>query len=133
MSGPEKHGPKGTLAQLLEERAREGGVGIDVDVSVERVEGAVTDGVGRARDGIKAGLQKVRTLEEAIAEKLKEEERSSGCSMLDRVDRSCIVFFSLFYCTFHRLGITTHSITLVGSIKVVRDACVANHFSPYPL
>ncbi|KAH9981580.1 hypothetical protein BJV74DRAFT_854616 [Russula compacta] len=62
--GAEKHGPKGTLAQPLKERAREGGVGMDVDVSVERVEGAVKDGVGRARDGIKAGLRKVRTFEE---------------------------------------------------------------------
>lgn len=76
--GPEKHGPKGTLAQPTKERAREGGVGIDVDDSVDHVEGAVKDGVGRAKDGIKAGLQKVRTFEEVIAEKQKEEERGLG-------------------------------------------------------
>ena len=70
--GSDKHGPKGTSAQPLKERARDAGV--DVDVSAESVVGAV----GKAKEGIKVGLRKVRTFEEKIAEKQKEEERSPG-------------------------------------------------------
>ena len=70
--GSDKHGPKGTSAQPLKERARDAGV--DVNVSAESVTGAV----GKAKEGIKVGLRKVRTFEEKIAEKQKEEERSPG-------------------------------------------------------
>jgi hypothetical protein len=74
--GSEKHGPKGTLAQPLKERTRDAGV--DVDVSAERVAGASKDVVGKAKEGIKAGLKKVRTFEEKVAEKQKEEESTPG-------------------------------------------------------
>ena len=74
--GPEKHGPKGTSAQPLKERAHEAGV--DVDVSAERIAGAGKDVVGKAKDGIKVGVRKVRTFEEKVAEKQKEEEGTAG-------------------------------------------------------
>jgi hypothetical protein len=74
--GPEKHGPKGTLAQPLKERAHDAGA--DVDVSAERIAGAGKDVVGKAKEGIKVGLRKVRTFEEKVAEKQKEEESTSG-------------------------------------------------------
>ncbi|KAH9168090.1 hypothetical protein EDB89DRAFT_2221259 [Lactarius sanguifluus] len=74
--GPEKHGPKGTLAQPISERAREAGV--SADISRERVEGAAKDVVGKAKEGAKAGLRKVRTFEEIIAEKQQKEESSAG-------------------------------------------------------
>jgi len=70
--GPEKHGPKGTLAQPLKDRAP------DVDVSMENVEVAAKDIIGKARGGIKAGVRKVRTFEERVAEKRQDEERMSG-------------------------------------------------------
>ena len=70
--GAEKHGPKGTLAQPISERAREAGV------STEGVEGAAKDVVGKAKEGAKAGLRKVRTFEEMIAEKQQREERKEG-------------------------------------------------------
>lgn len=75
--GPEKHGPKGTFAQPLKERAGEVGAQ-DVDVSMESVEGAAKDIVGQASEGVKAGMRKVRTFEEMVAEKQKQEERTSG-------------------------------------------------------
>ncbi len=74
--GPEKHGPKGTLAQPMSERAREAGV--SADISRESVEGAAKDVVGKAKEGAKAGLRKVRTFEEMIAEKQQEEESNEG-------------------------------------------------------
>ncbi|KAH9953742.1 hypothetical protein BC827DRAFT_1246480 [Russula dissimulans] len=74
MLGPEKQGPKGTLAQPLEERAAH----MDTRVSVERIEGAAKNVVGEARDKMRAGLSKVRTLEEMITEKQEEEEKISG-------------------------------------------------------
>ncbi|KAI9437980.1 hypothetical protein H4582DRAFT_1951823 [Lactarius indigo] len=70
--GPEKHGPKGTLAQPISERAREAGV--SADIGRERVKGAAKDVVGKAKEGAKAGLRKVRTFEEMIAEKQQKEE-----------------------------------------------------------
>ena len=70
--GPEKHGPKGTLSQPLKERAQ------GVDVSMENVEGAAKDIIGKARGGIKAGVREVRTFEERVAEKRQEEERMPG-------------------------------------------------------
>ena len=70
--GPEKHGPKGTLAQPLKERAH------DVDISMGNVEGAAKDTIGKAREGIKAGVRKVRTFEERVAEKRQEEESIPG-------------------------------------------------------
>ena len=70
--GPEKHGPKGTLARPLKERAH------DVDVSMENIEGAAKDMVGKAKGGMKAGVRKVRTFEERVAEKRQEEERLPG-------------------------------------------------------
>jgi hypothetical protein len=76
--GPEKHGPRGMLAQPLKERARDAGAEADVDVNMGSVEGAAKDIVGQAREGIKAGVRKVRTFEEIVAEKKKEEERTSG-------------------------------------------------------
>ncbi|KAH9019658.1 hypothetical protein EDB84DRAFT_1516681 [Lactarius hengduanensis] len=66
--GPEKHGPKGTLAQPISERAREAG----------GVEGAAKDVVGKAKEGVKAGLRKVRTFEEMIAEKQQKEKDGAG-------------------------------------------------------
>jgi hypothetical protein len=75
--GPEKHGPKGAFAQPLKERAGEVGVQ-DADVSMESVEGAAKDIVGQASEGVKAGMRKVRTFEEMVAEKQKQEERTSG-------------------------------------------------------
>jgi hypothetical protein len=72
--GPEKHGPKGTLAQPLKERAREAGVDVDVGVSAEHIAGAGKDVVGKAKEG----LRKVRTFEEKIAEKQKEEGSTPG-------------------------------------------------------
>lgn len=74
--GPEKHGPKGTSAQLLKERAHDAGV--NVDVSAERITGAGKDVVGKAKEGIKVGVRKVRTFEEKVAEKQKEEEGRAG-------------------------------------------------------
>jgi hypothetical protein len=74
--GPEKHGPKGTLAQPLKERAGE--VGAHVDVSMASVEGVAKNVVGQAREGVKAGVGKVRTFQEIVAEKQKQEERTSG-------------------------------------------------------
>jgi hypothetical protein len=74
--GSEKHGPKGTLAQPLKERVRDAGV--NIDVSAEHVAGAGKDVVGKAKEGIKVGLRKVRTFEEKIAEKQKEEESTPG-------------------------------------------------------
>jgi len=76
--GPEKRGPKGTLAQPLKERARDAGVGVDVDVSAQGIADVGKDVVGRAKEGLKEGLKKVRTFEEMIAEKQKEEESTSG-------------------------------------------------------
>ncbi|KAF8263478.1 hypothetical protein EI94DRAFT_1807164 [Lactarius quietus] len=67
--GAEKHGPKGTLAQPIGERA---------GVSRENVEGAAKDVGGKAKEGVKTGLRKVRTFEEMIAEKQKEEENREG-------------------------------------------------------
>jgi hypothetical protein len=69
--GPEKHGPKGTLAQPLKERAH------DVDISMEN-QGAMKDIIGKVRVGIKAGVGKVRTFEERVDEKRQEEERIPG-------------------------------------------------------
>ncbi len=76
--GPEKHGPKGTLATPLKARAQKAGAHADVDVSMESVEGAAKSMVGQGRGGIKAGVRKVRTFEELVAEKQKEEERTSS-------------------------------------------------------
>jgi hypothetical protein len=70
--GAEKHGPKGTLSQPISERAREAGV------STEGVEGAAKDVVGKAKEGAKAGLRKVHTFEEMVAEKREREERNVG-------------------------------------------------------
>jgi len=64
--GSEKQGPKGKLAQPLGERAGDAGVNVDVDIA------------GQVGDGIKAGLRKVRTFEESIAEKEEEEKKKSG-------------------------------------------------------
>ncbi|KAH9054954.1 hypothetical protein EDB87DRAFT_1567871 [Lactarius vividus] len=74
--GPEKHGPKGTLAQPISERAREAGV--SADISRESVKGAAKNVVGKAKEGAKAGLRKVRTFEDMIAEKQQKEESSAG-------------------------------------------------------
>jgi hypothetical protein len=76
--GPEKHGPKGTLAQPLKERARDAGVDVGVGVGAERVAGASKNVVGKAKEGIKVGLKKVRTFEEKIAEKQEEERSTPG-------------------------------------------------------
>ncbi|KAI0276949.1 hypothetical protein BGY98DRAFT_982822 [Russula aff. rugulosa BPL654] len=74
--GPEKHGPKGTLAQPLKERARN--AGIDVDVSAEGIADVGKDVVGKAKEGVKVGIKKVRTFEEKISDKQKEEECTPG-------------------------------------------------------
>lgn len=74
--GAEKHGPKGTLAQPVSERARQ--AGFSADISRERVEGVAKDAVGKAAEGAKAGLRKVRTFEEMIAEKQQKEESHVG-------------------------------------------------------
>ncbi|KAI9449050.1 hypothetical protein BJY52DRAFT_1127035 [Lactarius psammicola] len=74
--GAEKHGPKGTFAQPMGERAREAGV--STDISREGVEGAAKDVVGKAKEGAKEGLRKVRTFEEMIAEKQQKEESNAG-------------------------------------------------------
>ena len=74
--GAEKHGPKGTLAQPISERAREAGV--STDISREGVEGAAKDVVGKAKEGVKEGVRKARTFEEMIAEKQEKEESRVG-------------------------------------------------------
>lgn len=74
--GPEKHGPKGTLARPLKERAHDAGVG--VDVNAEHIAGAGKNVVGQAKEGIKVGVRKLRTFEEKVAEKQKEEEGRAG-------------------------------------------------------
>jgi hypothetical protein len=74
--GAEKHGPKATLAQPISERAREAGV--SADVSREGVEGAAKDVVGKAKETVKAGIRKVRTFEDMIAEKQQKEESNAG-------------------------------------------------------
>lgn len=74
--GPEKHGPKGTPAQSLKERARD--ARIDVDVDPRSIADVSTDVVGQAKEGLKAGLKKVRTFEEKIADKQEEEEGTPG-------------------------------------------------------
>jgi hypothetical protein len=76
--GPEKHGPKDTLAQPLKARAQKVGAQFDADVSMESVEGAAKSMAEQGRGGIKAGVRKVRTFEELVAEKQKEEERTSS-------------------------------------------------------
>src|SRR5260370_11818506 len=72
--GPEKHGPKGTLARPLKERACDPGVDVDVDVSAEGIADVSKDVIGQAKEGMKVGLKKVRTFEEKIAEKQNEEK-----------------------------------------------------------
>ena len=67
--GADKHGPKATLAQPIGERARE---------VREGVEGAAKDVVGKAKEGVKAGVRKVRTFEEMLAEKQRTEESRKG-------------------------------------------------------
>ena len=67
--GADKHGPKATLAQPIGERARE---------AREGVEGAARDVVGKAKEGVKAGVRKVRTFEEMLAEKQRMEESRKG-------------------------------------------------------
>jgi hypothetical protein len=74
--GPGKHGPKGTLAQPLKERARD--AGINVDVSAEGTADVGKDVVGQAKEGIKEGIKKVRTFEEKLSDKQKEEECTPG-------------------------------------------------------
>jgi hypothetical protein len=74
--GQEKHGPKGTLAQPLKERARD--AGIDVDVGAEGIADVGKDVVGKAKEGLKVGLKKVRTFEEKLSDKQKEEECTPG-------------------------------------------------------
>jgi len=74
--GPGKHGPKGTLAQPLKERARD--AGIDVDVGAEGIADVGKDVVGQAKEVIKVGLNKVRTFEEKLSDKQKEEECTPG-------------------------------------------------------
>jgi Protein of unknown function (DUF4449) len=75
---PEKHGPKGTLAKPLKERAREGGANLDVDDSIERAKGIAKDTVGQAKDSAKAGLRRGRAFEELVAERQEEEESKPG-------------------------------------------------------
>ena len=70
--GPEKHGPKGTLAQPLKERAR------DIGVSAEGSADVGEDVLMQAKEGLKVGIKKVRTFEERIADKQIEEERTPG-------------------------------------------------------
>ena len=74
--GREKHGPKGTLAQPLKERARDAGV--DVDVSAEGIADVGKDVVGQAKEGIKVGLKKLRTFDERVSDKQEEEESTPG-------------------------------------------------------
>jgi len=74
--GPEKHGPKGTPVQPLKESLPD--AGIDVDVSAEGIVDVGREVAGQGRAGIKAGLKKVRTFEEKLSDKQKEEERTSG-------------------------------------------------------
>jgi hypothetical protein len=74
--GPEKHGPKGTLAHPLKERARD--AGMDVDVSAEGIADVSKDVVGHVKEGIKVGLKKESTFEERLSDKQKEEERTPG-------------------------------------------------------
>lgn len=78
--GPGKHGPKGTLAQPLKERARDTGINVDVsaEVSAEGIADVGKDVVGQAKEGIKVGLKKVRTFEEKLSDKQKEEECTPG-------------------------------------------------------
>ncbi len=76
--GPEKHGPKGTLARPLKERACDPGVDVDVDVSAEGIADVSKDVIGQAKEGMKVGLKKVRTFEEKIAEKQNEEKSIPG-------------------------------------------------------
>ena len=76
--GPEKHGPKGTLAKPLKERAREAGANVDVDVSMERGEGVAKDVVEQAGESAKAGLRKVRDFNELVAEKQEKEKSNPG-------------------------------------------------------
>jgi hypothetical protein len=74
--GPEKRGPKGTLAQPVKERARD--AGIDVDISAEGVADVSKDVIEGAKEGIKVGLKKVRTFEQKVSDKQEEEERTPG-------------------------------------------------------
>lgn len=74
--GAEKHGPKGTLSQPISERAREAGA--STDISMEGVEGAAKDAVGKVKEGAKAGLRKMRTFEDMVAEKQQREESHAG-------------------------------------------------------
>lgn len=78
--GPEKHGPKGTLAQPLKERALDAGLDADVNVSAvsESIADVSKDVVGQAKEGLKVGLKKVRTFEEKIADKQEQEEGNPG-------------------------------------------------------
>ena len=67
--GADKHGPKATLAQPIGERARE---------VREGVEGAAKDVVGKAKEGVKAGVRKVRTFIKMLTEKQRMEESRKG-------------------------------------------------------
>ncbi|KAI0260070.1 hypothetical protein BC834DRAFT_942513 [Gloeopeniophorella convolvens] len=78
--GPEKHGPKGTLSQPLKDRAREAAPDVDININADSAEEGARETVTQAKEGAKAGLQKVRTFKEMVAEKQHKEESRPGWS-----------------------------------------------------
>jgi len=60
----------------LKERARD--AGMSVDVGPEGIADVGKNAVGQAKEGLKAGLKKVRTFEEKLSDKQKAEERTPG-------------------------------------------------------
>jgi hypothetical protein len=74
--GPEKHGPKATLAKPLRERIGEAGA----SASMGRGGELAKDVVEEAKKGARIGIRTLRTFEEVIAEKQEKEENSPGWS-----------------------------------------------------
>ena len=79
MLSGEKHGPKGTFAQSMRERAEQAvPEGMDVDEATVAVGQRAKEIAGEAKDAVKEGIQKVRSFDQAVKEKAKVEKSAPG-------------------------------------------------------